>query len=65
MVRESLVSHGDREYRTRWYLCPDCGDVSFSYEALGCNALSTLPASLGAHTTSDDVRASEESVLTV
>jgi hypothetical protein len=31
-VRESIAGHGRRQYTMRWYLCPDCRDVNFTYQ---------------------------------
>jgi hypothetical protein len=30
-VRESIARRGARQYAMRWYLCPDCRDLSFAY----------------------------------
>jgi hypothetical protein len=45
-VRESVTCHGSHRYTMRWYLCPECQDVSFTYRVEVAPLVATPAASL-------------------
>jgi hypothetical protein len=61
-VRESVNIRGPHEYTMRWYICPDCRDVSFSYRISGTSP-QVRSSEPGAHGIEADAPAAEEAAL--
>jgi hypothetical protein len=62
-VRESVSVRGPHEYTMRWYICPDCRDVTFSYRISDASPRSRSSES-GAVGPEADVQSTEEAALT-